>query len=33
MPKYLFFAVLGGLAIVLVVAMKRLRERMKGGAA
>lgn len=29
MPKYLFFAVIGGIAIVLVAAFKRVRARMK----
>jgi hypothetical protein len=37
MPKYLFFAVIGALGIVLVLAFKRLRENMirqeKGGEA
>lgn len=32
-PKYLFFALIGGLAIVLVVVFKKLRERMKREAA
>ena len=32
MPKYLFFAVIGAIAIVLVVGFKHTRTRLKGGA-
>ncbi len=31
MPKYLFFAIIGGIAILLVLQFKRLRERLAEG--